>query len=168
MERRSFVKNTGILASTAMLFSTSDLIANTSTPDNVLDLRSVLSTGSNIAIKGLVVDAETHSPLVASVKMYTKRRRFMSKHRLMNSINGQYAVKFKMDAPDKLTEKIYFEIKAEGYKTFEGVLYVSDKGCNIHSEFWNYNPTFNPDFKPKNQKLETSLLSTFNFHLIKE
>ena len=59
------------------------------------------------------------------------------------------------------------QIIADGYKPYEGTIYMTKAGCHVHSEEWAYNSNFKPEFCPENKVIENQTLSKFNFHLVK-
>lgn len=168
MERRSFVMKTSLLTSGIFVFSTGNLFA-TSEQNNInnLDLTPMLITGKKIMIKGTILDSKTHLPINADMCVKTKRNRFFSKRHSVNALNGSYSIYSGFSNSEKISEKITIEIKVDGYKSYEGNLYLSRSGCNIHSDQWQYNPDFKPEYCPVNYEESNLMFSTFNFYLIK-
>ena len=170
MERRLFVKKTSLLTSGILILSTDSILATTSTAQkNVTNINLIpaLATGKNIIIKGLVLDAKTNLPINTDIKISAKRNRFYSKNNSLNALNGEYSIYTGFTNSGKISEKLNFEINAPGYKPYNGNLYITKNGCNIHSDQWQYNPGYKPEYRPINKEQENTITSTFNFYLVK-
>ena len=170
MERRLFVKKTSLLTSGILILSTDSILATaTATQKNVtnINLTPVLATGKNIIIKGLVLDAKTNLPINTEINISAKRNRFYSKNNSLTALNGEYSIFTGFTNSGKISEKLNFDITAEGYKPYNGNLYITKKGCNIHSDQWQYNPGYKPECRPINKEHENAIVSTFNFYLVK-
>ena len=163
MERRTFVQKTTLISSIALLSSPIELLAN-ETANCELDLTSFLSQGKKIIINGSAFDSISNNSINATIKVASGYGLF-SKTRTSTIKNGRYLI-----AGNVLKEgmhKIKVKIEAEGYKTFDGHFYVNKTGCLIHSDMWQYNPDFKPEFIPKNSITTDSINSKFNFYLVR-
>jgi hypothetical protein len=170
MERRSFVKKTSLLTSGLFFFSTKNLFATPEKSDiniNNLDLTPMLASSKKIMIKGKILDSKTHLPINADMYVKTKRNRFFSKKHSVNALNGSYSIFSGFASSEKISEKLLIEIKVDGYKPYEGNLYLTPNGCNVHSDQWQYNPDFKPEYCPVNYEESNLLFSSFNFYLVK-
>lgn len=171
MERRLFVKKTSLLTSGILILSTDSILATTTltTQKNVtnINLIPVLATGKNIIIKGSVLDAKTNLPINTDIKISTRRNRFYSKNDSLNALNGEYSIYTGFTNSGKISEKLNFEISAPGYKPHNGNLYITKKGCNVHSDQWRYNPSYQPEYRPINKEQENTITSTLNFYLVR-
>lgn len=168
MERRLFVKKTSLLTSGILVLSTNSLLATTDQKIvNNLDIVPVLATGKNIIIKGLILDAQTNLPINTDINVSTKRNRFYSKNHLLTALNGVYSIHTGFSNSEKVSEKMNFKINVEGYKPYNGNLYITKSGCNIHSDQWQYNPDFKSENRPTNNEQANTFVSTFNFYLVK-
>ncbi|MCC9071456.1 hypothetical protein LNQ49_07625 [Flavobacterium sp. F-65] len=168
MERRLFVKKTGLLTTGILVLSTDSILATTTQKDVTnLDLTPVLTTGKNIIIKGLVLDARTNLPINTDINISTKRNRFYSKNHLLTALNGIYSIHTGFSNSEKVSEKMNFKINVDGYKPYNGNLYITKSGCNIHSDQWQYNPDFKSENRPINNEQTNTFVSTFNFYLVK-
>ena len=100
--------------------------------------------------------------------MYAKinRNRLFPNRQKLESKDGRYSIESGF-TKNKKSDKVFINIIAEGYKPYENTIYLTSKGCNIHSNEWNYNPNFNFENCPNNQRLGNHMLSTFNFHLVR-
>ncbi|MFC5682457.1 hypothetical protein ACYE2N_11700 [Flavobacterium sp. MAHUQ-51] len=170
MKRRQFVKSTAIFTTGALVFSETEVHASTSDKEsNVLDLKPIVNSKEKISIKGFIKDFDTLQPITnANINISVKRNRFFSTYRELNSNNGSYTINSGFSDSGKNSNKLKVKITANGYKTYNGYLYLTKYGCNIHSSEWDYNPKFNPDYCPNNNKSSDEITSKFNFHLIKE
>lgn len=171
MERRLFVKKTSLLTSGILILSTDSILATTATTaqNNVTNVNLIpaLATGKNIIIKGLVLDAKTNLPINTDIKISAKRNRFYSKNNSLNALNGEYSIYTGFTNSGKISEKLNFEINAPGYKPYNGNLYITKDGCNVHSDQWQYNPAYKPEYRPINKEQINTITSTFNFYLVK-
>ncbi|MCV9930422.1 hypothetical protein OIU83_22370 [Flavobacterium sp. LS1R49] len=168
MKRRLFVKKTSLLTS-ALLFLSTEALLSTPKPDNInnLDLTPMLGTSKKIIIKGTILDSITHLPINTDMHIKTKRNRFFSKKHSINALNGSYSIYSGFSNSEKISEKLLIEIKVDGYKPYEGNLYLTRNGCSVHSDQWQYNPDFKPEYCPVNYEESNLLFSTFNFYLVK-
>jgi hypothetical protein len=167
MKRRLFLKKTSILSSGILFFPSKTISAAPEQASNTLDLVPVFNNGKNVLIKGSIVDFKTQLPVSTEMTVTVQRNRFYSQKHTINAINGSYAITTGFASDNKISEKVKVLINAEGYKSYESYLYLTHKGCNIHSEHWNYNPEFRPEFSPVNQNLANGTISEFNFYLVK-
>lgn len=163
MKRRFFLQKAGVVSATALLTTPTDLLASES-PNCQLDLSSIMSQGKNFFVNGFAFDAISNASIdaVFEIKsgygLFTKTRKATIK-------NGQYSI-----IGNTLKEglqKIKVKIEAQGYKTFEGSIYLSNLGCRIHSDMWKYNPNFKPEFTPKNDITADLISSKFNFYMVR-
>jgi hypothetical protein len=171
MKRRQFVKNTAILATGVLIFSETDVHASIKNEEksNVLDLNPLVKSEEKISINGFVKDFETLTPITnAKIYVSVKRNRFYSLNRELHSMNGSYRINSGFTNSGKISEKLQVKITADGYKTYKSYLYLTKNGCNLHSGEWDYNPNFNPEYCPQNNKSVDEIISKFNFHLIKK
>ncbi|TDE28225.1 hypothetical protein E0I61_11865 [Flavobacterium ranwuense] len=170
MKRRQFVKSTAIFTTGALVFSETEIHASISKKESdVLDLKPLVNSKDKISINGFVRDFETLQPITnAKMNVSVKRNRFFPTYRELNSKNGSYTINSGFTNSGKISEKLEIKIIADGYKTYIGYLYLTKNGCNLHSSEWDYNPKFNPEYCPKNNKSFDETTSKFNFHLIKE
>jgi hypothetical protein len=171
MERRNFVKRLSVFTTGTIALSGSNLYASEikkETANAIIDL-SPLSPTDTIILKGNFIDASTLAP-IKDVKMIAKvkRNRFFPLNESITSNDSTYQIQsgFSLNK-NKLNEKVNIEIIADGYKTYNSTIYLTAKGCDIHSEEWNYNPNFKTEFCPKNINVDNKTLSTFNFHLVR-
>ncbi|MEO8240556.1 MAG: hypothetical protein ABI576_20800 [Flavobacterium sp.] len=167
MERRLFVQKTSLLASGVLIFSTGTILSTPKQNSNNLDLTPFFITGKKIIIKGLILDSKTHLPITTDINVKVKRNRFYSKKHSITAINGTYSIYSGFSNSEKISEKVIIEIKANGYKPYESNLYLTQKGCNIHSDQWQYNPDFKSEYCPVNKEEPEFMLSKFNFYLVK-
>lgn len=170
MKRRQFVKSTAVFTTGALFFSEMYAQAATSEKESdILDLKPLVNLKYQISINGFVKDFETLQPITnAKMNVSVKRNRFFSINRELNPKNGNYRINSGFTNSSKISEKLEIKITANGYKTYEGCLYLTKNGCNLHSSEWDYNPKFKPEYCPKNDKSFDTITSKFNFHLIKE
>lgn len=170
MKRRQFVKSTAIFTTGALVFPETEIHASISKKESdVLDLKPLIYSKEKISINGFVKDFETLQPITnARMNVSVKRNRFFPTYRELNSKNGSYTINSGFTNSGKISEKLEIKITADGYKTYNGYLYLTKNGCNMHSSEWDYNPKFNPEYCPKNNKSFDEITSKFNFHLIKE
>jgi hypothetical protein len=170
MKRRQFVKSTAIFTTGALVFSETEVHASISEKESdVLDLKPLVNSKEKISINGFVKDFETLQPITnAKMNVSVKRNRFFPTYRELNSKNGSYIINSGFTNSGKISEKLEIKITADGYKAYKGYLYLTKNGCNLHSSEWDYNPKFNPEYCPKNNKSFDEITSKFNFHLIKE
>ena len=163
MKRRTFVQKTAILSSSALLLNPFDMVAS-QTSSCQLDLTSILSQGKKIIISGSAIDAASKKSVNANIEVKTGYGLF-SKTRISQIDNGSYSIIGSV--LHEGLKKIKVKIEAQGYKTFDGYIYVSNLGSRIHSDMWQYNPNFKPEFIPKNRISDNLIDSTFNFYLVK-
>jgi hypothetical protein len=167
MERRSFVKKTSLLTSGVLILPTGNLLSAPNQISNNLDLTPLFIDGKKIIIKGSVLDSQTHMPINTDINLTVKRNRFYSKKHFIAATNGSYSIHSGFSNSDKISEKVMIEIKVNGYKPYESNLYLTKKGCNIHSDQWQYNPNFKSEYCPVNKEESEFVLSKFNFYLVK-
>lgn len=167
MERRLFVKKTSLLASGVLIFKTGTILSNPQQNSSNLDLTPLFITGKKIIIKGLILDSKTHQPITTDISVKVKRNRFYSKKHSITATNGSYSIYSGFSNSDKISEKVVIEISANGYKSYESNFYLTKKGCNIHSDQWQYNPDFKSEYCPVNKEESEFILSKFNFYLVK-
>ncbi|MEO7978605.1 hypothetical protein [Flavobacterium sp.] len=167
MERRLFVKKTSILASGALIFPTGTILSAPPQNSSNLDLTPLFITSKKIIVKGLILDSKTHLPITTDINIKVKRNQFYSNNHLITALNGAYSIYSGFSNSEKISEKLFVKIKANGYKPYESNLYLTQKGCNIHSDQWQYNPDFKIEHCPINQEEDDSILSKFNFFLVK-
>lgn len=174
MKRRKFVKNLSAFTTGALVLSGSNLYAlesdfETKTLNTSIDLTPLSIYDKKITLQGNFIDSETLEPIQSVVlKAKIKKNRFIPLSKSITSTNGSYTIQtgFSSDG-NKINEKVTIEIAADGYKTLSSNLYLSIDGCNIHSDIWNYNPKFNIEHCPQNNVNESTTISTFDFHLVK-
>lgn len=163
MERRSFIQKSTLLGSLALFSSTDVLLANTN-KSNKIDLSSFINKGKVLNLTGKVICAESKQNVNAKISIKTGFGLF-SKYKSLNVSQENYHIIEKLDLHDH--KKIKVKVEAEGYKTFEGYLFVNSQGCSIHTDMWKYNPKFNSENIPSNQVLKSEINSNFNFELVK-
>lgn len=170
MERRLFVKRLSVLTTGTLALSGSNIYAlETNTTSNNIDFTPFSLVNNKITLKGNFIDSKTFEP-ISSVKLIAKikKNRFFPLNQSLESTDGSYSIESGFNLSNsKVNEKISIQIEAEGYKPYKNTIYLSTKGCYIHSEEWNYNPNFKPEFIPKNSSSENETISSFNFHLVK-
>ena len=175
MERRLFVKNTTLLTSGILALSGSNLYASSEEKKSVvekksdiIDISPVSTSKNKILLKGLILDSVTFKKIdVQKIDVQIKRNRFFSTKQSIENINGSYHILSGFTNSGKVYEKMNVQITADGYKPYEGYVYLTKDGCHVHSEEWEYNPNFKPEFCPKNSTSGNQTLSEFNFHLVK-
>ncbi len=167
MERRLFAKKASLLASGVLIFPTGIISSTPEQNNSNLDLTPLFITGKKIIIKGLILDSKTHLPITTDINVKVKRNRFYSKKHSITAINGSYSIYSGFSNSDKISEKVIIEIKINGYKPYESNLYITKKGCNVHSDQWQYNPDFKSEYCPVNKEESEFVLSKFNFYLVK-
>jgi hypothetical protein len=163
MERRLFVKRTALLSSLALVASPSALLADEA-PQNEINISPLLSQGNNLKITGLIIDSESKKAINATIEIKTGYGIF-GRTKRMNTLQGGYAIKSKMSKNDN--KKVKITIEAEGYKTYQGHLYLNGQGCAIHTDMWKYNPKFNAENIPQNKNTSEGIHATFNIPLVK-
>lgn len=167
MERRLFIKKSSTLATGVLALSTLECLASEKEEINIIDLVPY-NTSKIIKIEGMIVDSLSLRPIPsASINVKVNRNRFIASNRSIERTKGNYTIQSGFSSNGKFSEKMAIEIKAAGYKTYKGNLYLSQNGCNIHSEEWEYNPNFKEDYLPINKISEGNILSSFHFRLIK-
>ena len=152
-----------------LLFSNSQLLAEEKKANNTIDLSPLSIHSKKVKLKGNIVDSkkfETISNCQITVKIKNSRLLFSSN--TMESQDGAYSVLAGFTKHGKVHKKMHLEIKAEGYKTYNGSLYLTSTGCSLHSDEWKYNPGFNPENCPENITKGVETVTSFNFHLIKK
>ncbi|TGD56655.1 hypothetical protein [Flavobacterium humi] len=169
MERRLFVKNTTLLTSGILALSGSSLYAsNEEKKSNIIDLSPVSTSKNTLLLKGMILDAATFQKIdVQKIDVQVKRNRFFATKQSIENVNGSYAILSGFTNNGKVYEKMNIRITANGYKPYEGCVYLTKDGCHVHSEEWAYNPAFKPEYCPKNNTEGNQTLSEFNFHLVK-
>ncbi|MGH2667419.1 hypothetical protein [Flavobacterium sp.] len=169
MERRLFVKNTTLLASGILALSGSNLYASSEEKkSNVIDLSPVSTSKNKLILKGLILDSVTFEKInIQKIDVQVKRNRFFSTKQSIENINGSYHILSGFTNSGKVYEKMNVQIIADGYKPYEGHIYLTKDGCHVHSEEWDYNPDFKLEYCPKNNTSGTQTLSEFNFHLVR-
>lgn len=171
MKRRNFVKRLSVFTTGTIALSGSNLYASETQNEiqnATINLTPSSSTDSFL-LKGSFIDAITLQP-IKNVKMVAKvtKNRFFTLNESVISNDGTYQIQSGFSSnKNKMNEKVNIEIKADGYKTYKNTIYLSTKGCDIHSEEWNYNPNFRVENCPVNINKGNTTLSTFNFHLVK-
>lgn len=167
MERRSFVKKSSILTAGILGMSSLTSFASKENENSNIDLVPFLAS-KKIELKGIIVDSKTGQALKnTSMKVRLKRNRFIATQRVVENNNGKYSIVSGFTSNGKFSEKIEIEIKAPGYKTYNGQLLLSQNGCNIHSAEWDYNPEFKLEFLPENLFSGDDVFTQFNFRLVK-
>lgn len=167
MERRLFITKSGTLTAGVLALSSFASIASEKQENKTINLVP-FTTSNNIQIKGMIVDALTSKPLKASsMKVKLSRNRFLPSLRMVERTQGNYTILSGFSPNGRFSEKIEIEIKAEGYKTYRGQLYLNPRGCSIHSEEWQYNPNFKVEHLPGNSISGDNVFTTFDFRLVK-
>lgn len=169
MERRLFVKKTALMTTGVLALSGSNLYASTEEKkSNRIDLSPITASTNKIILKGSILDAITLKKIEASeIEVKVKRNRFFSIKEAIEKTNGSYHI-ISGFSGSKVREKLHIKINANGYKPYEGCLYVTQNGCHVHSEEWKYNPNFKPEFCPENTFFNNLTEVKFNFHLVKK
>lgn len=162
MERRLFVKQTALLSSLALVSSPTFLFAKEN-KSNSADISSSFLSGKKIKISGLALDGVTNEEIEADIQIKTRKGIFSKNKEIVS--NGGYSIVGNLS--EGRAQKIEIKIQAKGYKTFDGHIYFTSQGCRIHSDMWNYNPDFKPEFIPKNEIYASEIVSQFNFYLVK-
>ena len=175
MERRKFVKKLSVFTTGTLVLSGSNLYAletdsGTKTLHTSINLTPFSINDKKITLQGNFLDSKTFEPIQTVIlKAKIKNNRFLPLSKSIVSRNASYEIQTGFSSNgNKIYEKISVEIKSTGYKPFYGYLYLSTNGCNVHSDFWNYNPDFQIENCPQNEYSETHTLSRFDFHLVKE
>ncbi|WP_300570724.1 hypothetical protein [Flavobacterium sp.] len=169
MERRLFAKNTALFATGILALSGSNIYASgEEKKSNTIDLCPALNTKNKISLQGQILDSVTFKKIeVKKMDVHVKRNRFFSTKQSIENINGSYHIISGLTNIGKTYEKMTVQIIADGYKPYEGTIYMTKAGCHVHSEEWAYNSNFKPEFCPENKVIENQTLSKFNFHLVK-
>jgi hypothetical protein len=170
MKRRLFIKQASLVTTGVLAFSGTEIYANESKQkSNVIDLLPFASTDSKIKLKGTIVDANTSQPIEnCTMIVKTKKNRLFSTTKEITTTNGDYSILSGFTATGKMSDKIQIEIKANGYKTYNSHIYLSSKGCNLHSDEWKYNKNFDYNLcGPKDETVGNHTTSLFNFQLVK-
>jgi hypothetical protein len=166
-ERRLFVKNASIFTSGLLVLSGAKSFAtNQDQLSNNLDF-TPFSSKKKVVVQGNILDSKTNFPVAANILVKIKRNRFFPMTKTIESTNGKYFLTSGFSDSGKIKEKIEVKIEAQGYKTYNGLLYLNQSGCHIHSNEWDYNPDFRPEYCPENTDSEEELNSKFNFYLVK-
>lgn len=170
MERRKFVEKTAVLTTAIMAFGgTSAYASIDEKKSGNLDLSPLFISKEKIVIKGFVKDFKTRDLITnAQINVLVKRNRFFPLNRNVFPENGTYSINSGFANSNRKTEKLQIKITANGYKTYNGCLYLGEGGCRIHSNEWVYNPNYKPAYCPDNIKIDDHILSKFNFYLIKK
>lgn len=169
MERRLFVTKTTLLATGILALSGSNLYASNEEKNlNIIDLSPIIASKNKVILKGLILDSITFKKIdIQRIDVKIKRNRFFSVKQSIEKANGSYHIVSGFTNTGKTYEKMHVRITAEGYKPYEGTIYITKSGCHIHSEEWIYNPNFNTEYCPENNILDNQTVSRFNFHLVK-
>jgi hypothetical protein len=170
MERRLFVKNTTLLTTGVLALSGSNLYASNEElkKSDVIDMSPVAASKSKIVLRGSVLDSLTFEKVeVKKIEVTIKRNRFFSTKQAIENINGSYHIISGFTNSGKKYEKMDVRIIADGYKPYNGIMYMTKDGCHVHSDEWIYNPNFKPEYCPENNTLENLTVSKFNFHLVR-
>ena len=169
MNRRLFVKNTGIFSMGLMAFSSSNLLAKNTTEENtVIDLMPITSVDKEIILQGKVVDALTSQPITGcKMTVKTKMNRLFKTTKDITTHTGEYIITTGFSTNRKISKTIEVVIEAPGYKTYTSSINLSTMGCHLHSHEWNYNRDFNPEHCPVNKTEDDKVFSSFNFRLIR-
>ena len=171
MKRRLFVKKatmltTGILALSGINALASHVEKNNT---NYTDLSPISPSNKKIKLKGSVLDSKTFEPINDIIRMNVaiQRNRFFSLKEFIETKNSTYTIVNGLTKSGKIFEKMNVAIHVSGYKPYNGTIYMTQNGCDVHSEEWNYNENFKPEYCPKNYCLNDNVESTFNFLLVK-
>jgi sarcosine oxidase delta subunit len=169
MKRRLFIKQVSIVSTGILAFSGTKIHANnTEEKSTVIDLLPFANVSKKITLKGAILDATTFEPIEnCKMTVKAKRNRIFNTTKDILTSNGDYSIISGFTSTGKTHEKIEVEIKAMGYKTYKGFVYLTTNGCNLHSEEWNYNKNFDNNHCPKNETIGSETISSFNFQLIK-
>ncbi|MEO8236324.1 MAG: hypothetical protein ABI549_12975 [Flavobacterium sp.] len=170
MKRRLFLKKASIATTGILLFSGSEVYSENIVvkKSSIIDFLPISISAKKVTLKGLIVDCQTLQPIKDSqISIKMKNNRMFSTNKDVVSQEGEYEVINGFTASGKVHKKMYVEIKAEGYKPYEGMIFVTPTGCNLHSNEWAYNKNFDPINCPKNTNEGNETLTRFNFHLVK-
>jgi hypothetical protein len=170
MKRRLFLKKTSIATTGILLFSGSELYSENIAvkKSNIIDLSPISISAKKITLKGSIIDSQTLQPIRNSqISIKMKNNRMFSTNKEMVSQEGEYNVVSGFTASGQVRKKMYVEIKADGYKPYDGIIFVTPSGCNLHSNEWAYNKNFDPSNCPQNKSNGDETLTMFNFHLVK-
>ncbi len=169
MKRRLFVKQTSIVSLGILTFSGLKTQANnTENKNTVINFLPLTNASKKITLRGTIVDAITKMPIENStMTVKAKANRLFNSTKEIVSNNGEYSILSGFSEEGKIVKKMEVEIKASGYKTFKGFIYLTTNGCNLHSDTWNYNKNFDYNHGPKNIVDGSQILSEFNFQLVK-
>ncbi|MEO8516580.1 MAG: hypothetical protein ABI426_07550 [Flavobacterium sp.] len=169
MERRLFVKKTALMTTGVLALSGSNLYASTEEKkSDIIDISPIATSKNKIILKGFILDAITFKKIeVSEIEVKVRRNRLFSTKESIEKANGSYHIVSGFTNSGKIREKLNVKITAFGYKPYEGCLYITKNGCQIHSEEWDYNPNFKPEFCPKNDISDSQTEVKFNFHLVK-
>ena len=170
MKRRLFLKKTSIATTGILLFSGLEVQSENKAikKSNVIDFSPISISAKKITIKGSIVDSKTLQPIKDSqISIKMKNNRMLSTNKDVISQEGEYAVVNGFTASGKVHKKMHVAIKADGYKSYNGVIFVTPTGCNLHSNEWAYNKNFDPINCPQNTSVGDETLTRFNFHLVK-
>ena len=171
MKRRLFVKKASMLTTGILALSGINALAShveKSNP-NYIDLSPISPSNKKIKLIGFVLDSKTLEPItdIIRMKVAIKRNRFFSLKESIETKNSSYTIVNGLTKSGKIFEKMNVAIHVNGYKPYHGAIFMTQNGCNVHSEEWNYNENFKPEYCPKNYCLNDNLQSKFNFLLVK-
>jgi hypothetical protein len=169
MKRRLFIKQASIVSTGILAFSGTKIHANNiEEKSTVIDLMPFATASKKITLKGAILDATTFEPIEnCKMTVRTKRNRIFNTTKDILTSNGDYSLISGFTSTGKIHEKIKVEIKANGYKTYTGFVYLTTNGCDLHSEEWNYNKNFDYNHCPKNETIGNHTISSFNFQLVR-
>ena len=172
MERRFFIKQTSLVTTGLVAFSSTSIFADVTCEKSstVIDIEPFSETALKIKLTGAILDAMTFESIKnCKLIIKTKKNRFFTTTRNIITENGNYTILSGFTSSGRIMEKVQVEIQAEGYKSYKSFIYLTTNGCNLHSQDWNYNSNF--DFNlhaPKNEIIGNQVRSLFNFHMVKE
>lgn len=169
MKRRSFLKQTGVATTGILLFSSTDVTAHEIkvASKNKIDLTPITFVSKKNILKGSILDFKTLQPIPdCQIKVKVKNNRFLSSTDTMVT-NGNYEITTGFSNSCRMRKKLEIEITAKGYQPYQGTLYITHNGCDIHSNEWQYNQEFDPNQCPKNNTSGNTTVSEFSFHLLK-
>lgn len=169
MKRRSFLKQTGVATTGILLFSNSDVTAQETkvASKNKIDLTPISFVSKKNILKGLILDFKTLQSIPdCQIKVKVKNNRLLSTTDTM-VVNGIYEITTGFTNSCRMRKKLEIEITAKGYKPYQGTLFITHNGCDIHSNEWQYNQEFDPNQCPKNNTSGNKTLTEYNFHLVK-
>lgn len=172
MKRRLFLKQTGIATTGVLLFSGAEVTAHdlADIPSkNRIDLSPISFVANKVTLTGLILDSETQQIIsTCQIKVKIKNNRLLSNTEEIKVTNGSYEVLTGFTNSCRIRKKLEVQITAEGYKPYQGSIFISHKGCNIHSDEWVYNQDFNTNQCPQNVVSGNKTTSQYNFFLVKK